>query len=463
MNAHNQMISQHVLSSKEEPASHAVKNQKVQPVVLVEPHEDALYPWVSWKTRISYPLNKYSSQVASPKPALYGSVAALMKIRQLVMWWSLLRIVQSMVQNRWLMWALLLLYRRTEAQSPRRSERVYPLVVTRHQQQSPMQCLSLVYLRGQARVRSVQPLFQNPWLPCLRLLHPPKLAKPSKPLSPLPSPRGAEPDALRSSLPSSKLSPKRGGAKTFEEAWENRVVTSSIKAVPAKDTIELSGSPGKSVLPRTVVASSEGKEDDADRNGGSKAIAVVGIHTQDALGIRGLYTGAVADGTQIPDGFGQMKYNSGRGYKGEWVAGHFEGKGRLINAVGDVYEGTCMKNKREGRGLLKFADGRVFDGIFKSDRMKEGTLSFPDQSEYKGVLKNGKRNGLGVNVYADGSRYEGKWTDNVFQGKGKMTWNDGASYDGEWNKGLMHGQGIELRADGTIRHQGQFADGDPVR
>jgi hypothetical protein len=308
---------------------------------------------------------------------------------------------------------------------------------------------------------------------------PPRLAvtNPSKPPSPLPPTRGVEPNAFQASLPfrgdlttqrssasrsapalgaspaRSSTEPKHGSVKLVKEAWENRAISRSIKAAP-----------------KQPIDTGAVKEDDfviVDKhNGHAKEIEVVGIAIQDASGLKGTYTGAVTEGTETPNGFGEIKYTAEHGYKeykGEWVAGRWEGNGQLINTGGDVYEGALLKGKREGQGLLKFTDGRVFEGIFNNDRMTKGTLSFPDHSRYYGVLKNGKRNGLGHNLYADGSTYDGEWTDNFFQGKGKMIWNDGGCYEGEWQKGLMHGQGTEFRANGTIRYEGQFVNGDVVR
>ena len=225
--------------------------------------------------------------------------------------------------------------------------------------------------------------------------------------------------------------PKRGSVKLFREAWETRTVRESIvktdppnRSLP-KATNSESNTP---VIGAPAISKSRSKEDEwvqiekgdvktevlslSATSSSSSASAspetVSNIRTQDALGDRGIYTGTVSRGTLIPNGYGEMKYTSGRFYKGQWVAGHWEGKGQVGNAAGDVYEGTLFKDKRNGFGILKFADGRVFEGEFKNDKMFEGSLSFPDQSRYEGMFRNGKRNGIGVNTYADGSRYEGE-------------------------------------------------------
>lgn len=63
----------------------------------------------------------------------------------------------------------------------------------------------------------------------------------------------------------------------------------------------------------------------------------------------------------------------------------------------------------------------------------------------------------------DGSRYEGESVNNYFEGKGKMVWEDGGYYEGEWAQGEIDGYGKEVRPDGSIRHQGLWSNGFPVR
>eukprot|EP00537_Pseudo-nitzschia_pungens_P005892 CAMPEP_0172359004 /NCGR_PEP_ID=MMETSP1060-20121228/3247_1 /TAXON_ID=37318 /ORGANISM="Pseudo-nitzschia pungens, Strain cf. cingulata" /LENGTH=83 /DNA_ID=CAMNT_0013080453 /DNA_START=310 /DNA_END=561 /DNA_ORIENTATION=- len=40
-------------------------------------------------------------------------------------------------------------------------------------------------------------------------------------------------------------------------------------------------------------------------------------------------------------------------------------------------------------------------------------------------------------------------------------WNDGRVYKGDWVDGKAHGHGIETRADGSLRHDGQWEDDFP--
>jgi hypothetical protein len=44
-----------------------------------------------------------------------------------------------------------------------------------------------------------------------------------------------------------------------------------------------------------------------------------------------------------------------------------------------------------------------------------------------------------------------------------MSWSDGGWYEGNWVYGEMDGYGKEVRPDGTMRHQGEWRKGQPVR
>ncbi|KAL3923384.1 MAG: hypothetical protein SGARI_006230, partial [Bacillariaceae sp.] len=185
---------------------------------------------------------------------------------------------------------------------------------------------------------------------------------------------------------------------------------------------------------------------------------------RDAYNVRGVYTGTIHRSSGMPHGFGKMVYHlGGRYYEGDWHMGHWHGKGVFRNQDGDVYEGHMVNDLKEGKGKLKYADGRVFEGNFDDDEAVEGTIKFPDGARYEGELHNGARHGYGVYYFNDGSVYEGQSKMNVFEGKGKMTWNDGGWYEGEWHQGEIHGKGKEIRPDGSLRHDGKWSKGVPIR
>ncbi|MEL7343142.1 MAG: hypothetical protein AAGM67_21845, partial [Bacteroidota bacterium] len=191
---------------------------------------------------------------------------------------------------------------------------------------------------------------------------------------------------------------------------------------------------------------------------------VANILFRDAHNDRGMYTGTVRRSDQMPHGYGRMVYTlGGHEYEGEWFEGHWHGDGVITDKNGDVYEGPVVDDMKHGEGVTKYADGRVCRGIYENNEAVEGTVDFPDGSKYIGKLSNGARHGYGVYYFNDGSKYEGESVMNVFEGHGKMIWDDGGWYEGEWKDNEMHGIGKEIRPDGSLRHEGQWSCGAPVR
>jgi hypothetical protein len=95
--------------------------------------------------------------------------------------------------------------------------------------------------------------------------------------------------------------------------------------------------------------------------------------------------------------------------------------------------------------------------------MIQGRMIYRDGSVYEGGWVDGKRRGRGICTFVDGSVYEGEFCEGNFHGTGKLTWSDGGWYLGEWNKGEIYGVGMEIRRDGTIRHDGVWRQGVPIR
>jgi hypothetical protein len=54
-------------------------------------------------------------------------------------------------------------------------------------------------------------------------------------------------------------------------------------------------------------------------------------------------------------------------------------------------------------------------------------------------MRDGKKNGHGVNTWANGDRSDGKYRDDKENGDGVYTRADGSRYDGEWRDGEKNG------------------------
>jgi hypothetical protein len=184
----------------------------------------------------------------------------------------------------------------------------------------------------------------------------------------------------------------------------------------------------------------------------------------DPYGDRGTYTGIILRSTGMPHGPGRMIYQEDRRtYDGEWRHGRWHGYGRATFANGDTYEGEYRFDQRHGRGRYQWSDGRVYDGMFREDRRHgRGTFTWPDGAVYEGEFRAGQRDGQGSYQFSDGGRYEGSWKDGRYNGYGVCKWEDGRCYKGEWLNGMAHGKGIETFADGSVRHDGQWIEDEPV-
>ena len=213
--------------------------------------------------------------------------------------------------------------------------------------------------------------------------------------------------------------------------------------------------------------------DSSHRSGGrgsSDAGSVGGVYQVTALivtdpyGEQGTYTGSISNSTGMPHGFGRLEYDkAGRWYEGDWKHGRWTGQGRLSNGDGDYYEGGLKNDHKHGRGVMRFADGRIFEGEYVNGQMVEGKMTYQDGSTYSGGWVDGMRHGRGRCVFTDNSVYEGEFKEGEFFGHGKMSWSDGGWYEGEWYNGEMQGFGKEVRPDGSLRHEGQWVKGQPIR
>mmetsp|Transcript_20590 Transcript_20590/g.58356 ORF Transcript_20590/g.58356 Transcript_20590/m.58356 type:complete len:861 (-) Transcript_20590:63-2645(-) len=233
-----------------------------------------------------------------------------------------------------------------------------------------------------------------------------------------------------------------------------------------------SGAPGSkkprgargSAVPREIDLSGDELEDETYANVSTDMLFVSDKQIVDPYGEKGVYTGALSKSTGMPNGKGRLEYEKeGRWYEGDWIHGRWTGYGRLSNGDGDFYEGGLKNDHKHGTGVMRFADGRVFEGEYIRGQMIQGKMTYQDGSVYGGSWVDGMRHGRGKCIFVDGSEYEGEFREGNFHGHGQMTWNDGGWYVGEWCDGEMHGKGKEIRPDGSLRHDGEWSRGQPIR
>ncbi len=128
-------------------------------------------------------------------------------------------------------------------------------------------------------------------------------------------------------------------------------------------------------------------------------------------------------------------------FEGQWRSDHFEGKGRVLYANGDVYEGQLRDGRPHGQGTFK--QGRFMGG---------------GASVYVGEWVGGARQGYGVSDdIVSGEKYMGMWAGDVKSGPGCVVSLDGVYYEGTFSHGKMAGRGLMLFEDETS-YEGNFAD-----
>ena len=123
--------------------------------------------------------------------------------------------------------------------------------------------------------------------------------------------------------------------------------------------------------------------------------------------------------------------------------------------------------KREGVGVMVYADGDMYEGQWRAGKKEGvGTLHLATGSKYVGQYVAGKQEGQGTFHYATGDRYEGEWVAGEQEGQGTYHYADGNRYEGEWVADKKEGQGTYYYANGEVdvgRYKGDADVGEGAR
>lgn len=88
-------------------------------------------------------------------------------------------------------------------------------------------------------------------------------------------------------------------------------------------------------------------------------------------------------------------------------------------------------------------------------------------ASWDGACIGGKASGNGIATYKKDCKlfsiYEGEVEDGKFNGQGVYIWADGRRYEGAWRNEQQHGLGRQTNADGSLYHEGQWANGQAVQ
>ena len=163
--------------------------------------------------------------------------------------------------------------------------------------------------------------------------------------------------------------------------------------------------------------------------------------------------------TKEKHGLGIQIWNDKSIYYGQWKNNKLNGKGKLIDPMGDTYEGDFVNDKLEGYGSYIHKKGASYIGNWKNNLQEgKGKEIWPDKTEYEGEYKNGKKWGKGKLILSDGSYYIGDFFNNNIHGNGKFIWSNLNEYNGEWKNNKMDGEGEFKWNDGKIYKGHYFHD-----
>lgn len=142
-------------------------------------------------------------------------------------------------------------------------------------------------------------------------------------------------------------------------------------------------------------------------------------------------------------------------YRGPYnERGQRHGQGEMVWNNGDVYRGNFVNNHRHGHGELTFGHNGVhgeYVGEWQHDQMHgHGTRRYANGDCYVGAYENSIRNGEGRFYYANGDLYWGQWRHNQMHGPGRYYYASGQRFEGTFVHSKRTGKGKLQRTDGTL-------------
>lgn len=144
------------------------------------------------------------------------------------------------------------------------------------------------------------------------------------------------------------------------------------------------------------------------------------------------YAGEFAYG--VPSGKGLMKFKGGSEYLGDFKDGKIEGQGAILLTSGDSYIGTWKDGEAHGEGTYKKNDGSTFKGNFKNGmRQGKGIVTWKTGDTLKGEWQEDKLNGNAIFEFANGDLLETKWQTGNMKVKSTYTKENGQQIQGSMN------------------------------
>ncbi len=126
-------------------------------------------------------------------------------------------------------------------------------------------------------------------------------------------------------------------------------------------------------------------------------------------------------------------------------------EGQITFDNGDAYDGEFAYGVPSGKGLMKFHGGSEYLGDFKNGKMEgQGAILLASGDSYIGDWKDGEADGNGTYKKNDGSNFKGKFKSGMRHGKGIVSWKEGDTLRGEWQDDKLNGKAIFEFANGDV-------------
>lgn len=143
------------------------------------------------------------------------------------------------------------------------------------------------------------------------------------------------------------------------------------------------------------------------------------------------------------------------------VTGIISGDGKVQFLDGRSYEGTIKNGRKQGKSIHVWADGQRYEGDWVDDQQQgKGKLSFTNGDLYEGDFVKGERTGEGTFRQNSGDSYTGQWVRGIREGNGVAEWANGQRYEGAWRADRREGQGLMKFQDGGT-YDGEWKSDQP--
>lgn len=159
--------------------------------------------------------------------------------------------------------------------------------------------------------------------------------------------------------------------------------------------------------------------------------------------------------THARTGYFTEVYGADGQYEGDFLYGMRHGQG-THEFRGEVYEGQWKWDQRHGNGTLTKADGSQIRGEWQKGK-PHGYVTITETKDdpkgkivYEGFFKDGKRDGLGEQVFESGDIYNGGWMNGKLHDRGVYYFANGDKFIGMWKEGLYDGVGVFHYTDGSM-------------